>query len=113
MNDILTALQQGTAPAIVVTIYLIITKIIDSKRDKAQVKLSSELVKSVGIISDYINDITKDIYTRNVRLRLGGEYMNPKIQWLRNTIRSLDMQGMIVSNPIDIKYSFKSSSDKS
>lgn len=65
MNDILTALQQGIAPAIVVTIYLIITKIIDSKRDKAQVKLSSELVKSVGIISDYINDITKTIIERD------------------------------------------------
>lgn len=30
--------------------------------------------------------------------------MNPKIQWLRNKMNSLDMQGMIVSNPINIKY---------
>lgn len=30
--------------------------------------------------------------------------MNPKIQWLRNKMHSLDMQGMIVSNPINIKY---------
>lgn len=30
--------------------------------------------------------------------------MNSKIKWLREKIRGLDMQGMIVSNPINIKY---------
>ena len=30
--------------------------------------------------------------------------MNPKVQWLRNKISSLDLQGMIISNPINIKY---------
>lgn len=30
--------------------------------------------------------------------------MNQKLQWLRNKISSLDMQGMIISNPINIKY---------
>ena len=30
--------------------------------------------------------------------------MNSKLQWLRNTMSSLDLQGMIVSNPINIKY---------
>lgn len=30
--------------------------------------------------------------------------MNPKIQWLRNKMSSLDMQGIIISNPINIKY---------
>lgn len=30
--------------------------------------------------------------------------MNAKIQWLRNKMRSLDMQGFIISNPINIKY---------
>jgi Xaa-Pro aminopeptidase len=30
--------------------------------------------------------------------------MNQKIQWLRNTMTSLDLQGMIISNPINIKY---------
>lgn len=30
--------------------------------------------------------------------------MNEKIQWLRNKIRTLDMQGMIISNPLNIKY---------
>ena len=30
--------------------------------------------------------------------------MNPKIQWLRNTMSSLNLQGLIISNPINIKY---------
>ena len=30
--------------------------------------------------------------------------MNQKIQWLRNTMASLDLQGIIISNPINIKY---------
>lgn len=30
--------------------------------------------------------------------------MNPKLQWLRNIMSSLDLQGLIISNPINIKY---------
>lgn len=30
--------------------------------------------------------------------------MNSKLQWLRNKMNSLNLQGMIVSNPISIKY---------
>lgn len=30
--------------------------------------------------------------------------MNEKIKWLREKIRGLDMQGMIVSNPLNVKY---------
>ena len=30
--------------------------------------------------------------------------MNQKIHWLRKKLSSLDMQGMIVSNPINIRY---------
>ncbi len=30
--------------------------------------------------------------------------MNPKMQWLRNKITSMNLQGMIVSNPINIRY---------
>ena len=30
--------------------------------------------------------------------------MNPKMQWLRNKMSSLDLQGIIISNPINIKY---------
>ena len=30
--------------------------------------------------------------------------MNQKIQWLRNKMSSLDLQGMIISNPVNIRY---------
>ncbi len=30
--------------------------------------------------------------------------MNNKIKWLREKLRGMDMQGMIVSNPINVKY---------
>ena len=30
--------------------------------------------------------------------------MNRKMQWLRNKLLSMDLQGMIVSNPVNIKY---------
>lgn len=30
--------------------------------------------------------------------------MNPKIKWLRDKLSRLDMQGMIISNPINIRY---------
>ncbi len=30
--------------------------------------------------------------------------MNPKIKWLRDKIARMDMQGMIISNPINIRY---------
>ena len=30
--------------------------------------------------------------------------MNPKLQWLRNKMSSLDLQGLIITNPINIKY---------
>ncbi len=30
--------------------------------------------------------------------------MNPKLQWLRNKMNSLDLQGMIISNPTNIRY---------
>ena len=29
--------------------------------------------------------------------------MNPKLQWLRNTMSSLNLQGLIISNPINIE----------
>ena len=30
--------------------------------------------------------------------------MNPKLQWLRNTMSSLDLQGLIISNPVNVRY---------
>ena len=30
--------------------------------------------------------------------------MNEKVRWLRNKIKSMDLDAMIVSNPVNIKY---------
>lgn len=61
MNLINDALKQGIAPAIIVAIYLIITKTLDNKREDAQIKFSGELAKSINVISEFLVDITKNI----------------------------------------------------
>lgn len=65
MDGILEAFKQGIAPAIVVAIYLIITKIIDSKKEVAQAKISKELVNSITTISNFLNSITNNIITKD------------------------------------------------
>ena len=30
--------------------------------------------------------------------------MNAKLQWLRNKMASLDLQGLILTNPVNIRY---------
>ena len=61
MEILLEALKDGVAPAIVVAIYLVITKIIDSKRESSQAKLSTKLIESINTISIFINHITENI----------------------------------------------------
>lgn len=65
MDIVLNALQQGIAPAIVVAIYLIITKWIDSKKDANTIKLSTELTKSINSIGSFLEDITKNIIDKD------------------------------------------------
>ena len=50
--------------------------------------------------------MSRDIFPRykNKLNNKGDERMNPKLQWLRNKMSSLDLQGLIISNPINIKY---------
>lgn len=59
------ALRQGIAPAIVVAIYLIITKLIDSRKESAQIKLSADLTKSINVISSFVVNLTKDIIDKD------------------------------------------------
>lgn len=64
--DILSeSIKQGIAPAIVVAIYLIITKLIDNRKESAQIKLSTELTKSINVISNFIVNITKNIIEKD------------------------------------------------
>lgn len=55
-----SALQQGIVPAIVVTIYLIIVKLIDIKKENNQIKLNSELINSINNISKFIVNVTNN-----------------------------------------------------
>lgn len=59
------ALQQGIAPAIVVAIYLIAVKIVDSRKENSQVKLTSTLIKSINDISAFLENITKNIIDKD------------------------------------------------
>ena len=65
MELIEEALAQGITPAIVVAIYLIITKIIDNRKENLQLKLSAELTKSINGISSFLTDITKNIIDKD------------------------------------------------
>lgn len=65
MELIKEALAQGITPAIVVAIYLIITKIIDNRKENVQIKLSTELTKSINAISSFLTDITKNIIEKD------------------------------------------------
>lgn len=65
MDLIKEALAQGITPAIIVAIYLIITKIIDNKKENIQLKLSAELTKSINTISAFLTDITKNIIDKD------------------------------------------------
>ena len=56
MDAIQEALTQGITPAIVVAIYLIITKIIDAKKETAQSQISEKLVNSITTISNFLNN---------------------------------------------------------
>lgn len=59
------ALAQGIAPAIVVVIYLIIVKILDIRKEKAQTKLNSEFTKSINVISNFLENITHTIVDKD------------------------------------------------
>lgn len=65
MDSILEALQQGIAPAIVVAIYLIITKWIETKKEANTIKLSTELTNSINSIASFLGDITKNIVDKD------------------------------------------------
>lgn len=70
------AINQGIWSAIVVGIYLVIAKIIDTYKDivkhnkevekeKHQIKINQQLVDSISAVSDFINDTTKNILDRD------------------------------------------------
>lgn len=65
MEIIGEALAQGIVPAIIVVIYLVIVKIIDTRKENNQNKISNELVKSISTISNFLNNITRTIISKD------------------------------------------------
>lgn len=65
MEYIFNAMAQGIIPAIIVAVYLIITKIIDSKNISKQSKISQELTNSITTISNFLNNIIKNIISKD------------------------------------------------
>ena len=51
-----TAISQGIAPAIVVAIYLIVIKIIDTKKEKNAIKITNELLEAISKISNFLDN---------------------------------------------------------
>ena len=65
MDLLAEALQQGIAPAVVVAIYLVITKVIDTRKENIQIKLSTDLTNSINKISSFVDNLTKDIVDKD------------------------------------------------
>ena len=59
------ALAQGIAPAIVVVIYLIIVKVLDNRKERAQTKLNVEFTKSINTISNFLEKVTHTIVEKD------------------------------------------------
>lgn len=56
---------QGIAPAIVVAIYLTITKVLDAKKDSKRIEINNELIKSINTLYEFVNHITKNIIEKD------------------------------------------------
>lgn len=65
MNILQEALSQGIAPAIVVVIYLLIVKILDTKKEKSQSKLNEDFTKSINNISKFLERLTHTILEKD------------------------------------------------
>lgn len=66
MEDLLIRIAgEGIFPAIIVGIYLTISKIIDSKNESKYIKINNDLVKSIDTLYIFVNNITKNILDKD------------------------------------------------
>lgn len=65
MEYIITSFEHGIAPAILVIVYLLIIKYIDSRKENKQTKISAQLANSVSEISKFIYNITNNIVDKD------------------------------------------------
>ena len=60
-----TALGQGIIPAVVVALYLIVVKLIDSRKDSNSAKITKDLANAVVGINKFIENVTKNIISND------------------------------------------------
>lgn len=61
MDILQTALEQGIAPAIVVAVYLLIIRLLDSKKESKTAKLNGQMIDCINNINEFLKHITQDI----------------------------------------------------
>ena len=57
MEILLSALEQGIVPAIIVAVYLTLSDIIKSRRERHQTKISNEAIESIADIRTIVKEI--------------------------------------------------------
>jgi len=65
MDILISALEKGLAPAILVIIYLVLVKLIDSKKESKQIKLNNQLIESISRIGNFVEDLSKNIIEKD------------------------------------------------
>lgn len=61
MGELLESLRLGITPGIIVLIYLIIIKVIDTKKESNAVKINKEVTECFRKLNSFLDYITKDI----------------------------------------------------
>lgn len=61
MEELLESLRLGIIPGIIVLIYLIIIKVIDTKKESNAVKINKEITECFRKLNSFLDYITKDI----------------------------------------------------
>lgn len=61
MGELLESLRLGITPGIIVLIYLIIIKVIDTKKESNAVKINKEITECFRKLNSFLDYITKDI----------------------------------------------------
>lgn len=62
MGELLESLRLGITPGIIVLIYLIIIKVIDTKKESNAVKINKEITECFCKLNSFLDYITKDIF---------------------------------------------------
>lgn len=86
------AISQGLTPAIIVALYLIVVKLIESKKEKNQIKITNELINAINKISSFLDNITENIINKDkekCRVAIRNSFQASKmiiIEYVANTI---------------------------